>query len=102
MSGGITTTPWVHRCVDKAGVAVTATFAFNTSTRALTSCVVTRGTTACMYTKLWIGKGANGMPDSTTKAFTLSGTSTTITAATLTAAGLSTIDNVLANQITCG
>jgi hypothetical protein len=55
-----------------------------------------------MYTKLWLGKGTNGTPDTTTHTFALSGTTTTITAATLTANGLSTIDNVFALQITCG
>lgn len=101
MSGGITTSPWVFQCVDRNNVPFKATFNFNTSTRALTSCVVARNA-GCLYTQLWLGLGSDGTPNTTVDAFNAPSAITNLGAATLATAGLSTIDDVLAIQITCG
>lgn len=101
MSGGITTSPWVFQCVDRNNVPFKATFNFTTGTRALTSCVVARNA-GCLYTNLWLGLGSDGTPNATVNTFNAPSAITNLSAATLAADGLATIDNVLAIQITCG
>jgi hypothetical protein len=64
-----------------------------------------RGPRRCLYTKILIGLGGDGTPDSTTRKITVPDGTTVLTPqqlAALAAQGLSTIEDILALQITAG
>jgi hypothetical protein len=80
---------------------MTISVAWKASTRALQNTTVTRDP-ACSLGHVYIGVGADGIPDDSANAYAVPVGSTTITANTLKANGLNTIDDVLALQITAG
>jgi hypothetical protein len=103
MSGGtgVQQTPWVWTAADAANNVIRITVTFNNATRALTGATVFRDA-ACVYTKIYIGVGSDGSPNSSPRVFTVPAGTTTFTAAQMSSVGLNTIENILAHQITAG
>lgn len=100
MSRGTQQSPWVWEAVDYQGNVIRITVVFNNATRALSSATVSRDA-ACVYTKIYIGIGADGTPD-TTHAIPVPAGTTPITARQMAAVGLHVIGDVIAFQITAG
>jgi prolyl oligopeptidase PreP (S9A serine peptidase family) len=84
---------------------VQVTINFNNATRAITNAVVWRAAD-CRWTKIVVGLGANGTPDTTTKVFdlsTLNDATRTVTAAQMAASPwfVTTVEQFMsAGQIT--
>ena len=94
--------PWVWTAGDYQGNTITATVAFNNSTLALTSCTMVRQA-GCVYAHVYFGLGANGTPDTTPSQFGPVATGTTVAnAAQLAAFGFTSMNQILAGQITAG
>lgn len=96
--------PWVQEFGDYQGRAIRITVTFDTGTRAITGISVFRAP-GCLFTKILIGVGVDGVPDSTDKAINVPAGTTVLTAQQLTALsnkGLSTIEDFEALQITAG
>jgi hypothetical protein len=93
--------PWVSRFADYQDKAITLTVTFNNTTRSITGGSITRDA-GCMFTKILIGLGSDGRPDTTDKVFdvsTLEGTQS-IGKAPFTARGFNTVEDIQALQIT--
>lgn len=101
--GDVEPSPWVSRFADYQGNAITITVAFNDVTRSITGGSVTRDP-GCLFTKILIGRGADGVPDHTDKVFDLSGFEGTrnFNKAAFTSRGFDTIEQIRALQITAG
>ena len=103
--GGPIQTPYVYDSGgDFAGLHITITINFNNATRALTGAVIHRDP-GCQYTKIYVGLGPDGTPDSGTHTFNVGQLNgdRSFSAAQLLAVGFSTIEDVLAlGQITAG
>ena len=95
------TSPWVWTAADYAGAVIRITVNFNNSTKALQNSSVFRDA-ACLYHNIYIGTGADGSPNTTTKAFAVPAGTSTVTANQMSSKGLNTIDDVMALQITAG
>lgn len=98
---GVVTSPWVYQSADYRNKVIRITVTFNNTTKALTGATVFRDTD-CVYTKIYIGLGSDGTPDTTPHTFAVPAGTTTITAGQLGANGLNTINDILALQITAG
>jgi hypothetical protein len=89
----------------RPGHAVQVTLSFNNTTRAITNAVVWRAAN-CRWTKIAVGLGADGTPDTATRVFnlsTLNDATRTVTAAQMAAApwNVTTVEQFLAaGQIT--
>lgn len=106
--GGPVSSPYVNDSgIDANGRHITVTWAFNNATRNLQSCTVHRDA-GCLYTKILVGIGADGTPDSTTHSFNVGNVNNppdpdkVFNAAQMSAVGLDTIEDVLGLQITFG
>lgn len=103
--GDPVTSPYVYDSGgDYLGRHITITFVFDNVTRALTSGTVFRDA-GCVYTKIYVGLGSDGTPDSTTHIFNVGALAgdRSFAASQMAAAGLTTIESVLAlGQITAG
>lgn len=98
------TSPWVQPFEDYLGRVIRITVVFDVASRAITGITVFRDA-ACVFTKILIGVGADGIPDNTDKAINVPSGTTVSTAqqlAALAAKGLSTIEDIQALQITAG
>lgn len=95
--------PWTYEQRDINGLAIRATFSFDNTTRALTGAVVYRDP-GCLKTTVYIGVGADGTPETTgaNRTFVVPDGTTNITSNQMRQRGFSTIEDVLATQITCG
>ncbi|MGN6403382.1 hypothetical protein [Sinomonas sp.] len=93
--------PYIWSANDPLGNPLTISVAWRASTRALQNTTVTRDP-ACSLGHIYIGLGPDGTPDTSPNAYAVPTGSTTINANALKANGLSTIDDVLALQITAG
>ena len=94
--------PSSYSASDYLGHVISVTFTFSNSTLALIS-VTTFRDAACLYKIIYFGLGANGTPDTSSKAFggVPAGT-TTVGAALLASLGFSTITDVYSGQVTAG
>lgn len=98
----ITSPHILYQAADYQGLFIRITITFNNATRALTGATLHRDA-GCTYNHLYIGVGADGSPDSTTKSFkNLPVGDTSVSAAQLAAKGLNTAEDCLALQITAG
>lgn len=98
------TSPWVQTFGDYLGRVIRITVTFNETTRAVAGITVFRDA-ACLFTKILIGRGPDGIPDNTDKAIAVPAGTTVLTPqqlATLASRGLSTIEDFDAFQITAG
>ena len=93
------TSPWVWSAIDYQNAVIRISVDFNTSTSALLDAVVHRDA-SCVYTQIVIGTGADGTVATSSKTFNVPVGTTTVTAAQLNLAGLHTIQDVWALQIT--
>jgi hypothetical protein len=101
--GGSVSSPYVWEQRDITGKVIRGTFSFNNQTRALTGAVVFRDP-GCLKTTIYVGVGVDGQPESTgaNRTFVVPDGTTNITANQMTQRGFSTIEDVLATQITAG
>lgn len=97
------TSPWTYEQSDIHGLVIRATFSFDNVTRELTGAVVYRDP-GCLKTTVYIGVGPDGQPESTNpkNIFEIPDGSTNINANQMRQRGFSTIEDVLATQVTCG
>jgi hypothetical protein len=72
---------------------------WNNANRALTGATVFRDA-ACVYTKIHVGKGADGKPEHSTRTVSVPAGTTSVTAAQLSQVGLNSIDDFTTLQIT--
>jgi len=99
--GDVLQSPWVSRFADYQGLAITLNVTFNNATRSITGGSITRDV-GCVYTKVLVGLGGDGRPDSTDKVFNVGGLEGTqsVGAATFTSRGFTTVESIQALQIT--
>lgn len=90
--------PWVCRFGTEGNLWLITSVAFDDTTRALLTTTITRDV-GCTFTTIYIGVGTDGTMETTTHIFRIPVGTTTVTAAQLSANGLSTIEDVLALQI---
>lgn len=98
------TSPWVEIFSDYIGRAIQITVTFNESTRQVTGVTVYRDV-GCLFTKILVGVGPDGVPDNTSKSVTVPEGTTVLTAQQLAALankGLSSIEDFAETQITAG
>jgi hypothetical protein len=93
--------PWDKPFEDYLGRVVSIRVDFNNVTRAITACSVHRDV-GCLYSRILIGVGADGSPESTDKAFPIQFGDTNVNINQLKNKGLDTIGDVTALQITAG
>jgi hypothetical protein len=94
--------PYIWQALDNEGDAIRITVEFDNVTRAITGITVFRDPN-CVYTKILIGTGADGIPDDTDKVITVPSGTTVLTQQQLRQLGnkgISTIEDFLALQIT--
>lgn len=95
--------PYIWQCSDITGKVIRGTFNFDNTTRALSSCVVYRDA-GCYFTRIYVGVGPDGQPESTgvNNTFVVPDGTTNVTANQMRQRGFNTIEDVLATQITAG
>lgn len=100
--GGPVQTPYVWDSgFDANGKGIRITLTFNNATRALSGATIVRDA-GCLYRQILVGVGADGRPDSSTRAFNVPFGTTAVTQAQLNARNLTTIEDFLAFQLTAG
>lgn len=104
-NGGVPVSPWTYDSgADYQGNHVSIVINYDNTTRALINATLHRDP-GCVYKKIYIGLGPDGMPDSTTHVFGIGNLEgdRNVTAAGLAGVGLNTIEDVNAlGQITAG
>jgi hypothetical protein len=104
-NGGVQVSPWTYDSGgDYQNKHVSISITYDNATRALTGATLHRDA-GCVYTKIYIGLGADGTPDTTTHVFNISNLTgdRSVTAGQLSAVGLNVIEDVFAlGQITAG
>lgn len=93
--------PYVYSSTDHQGKIIRITVNFDNTTRGLIGSVVFRDL-ACVYRRIYLGRGADGTPNSTDKVFSVPAGTTNITAIQMAGFGLNVIEDVFALQITAG
>jgi hypothetical protein len=93
--------PYVQTFQDNFGKVVRLTVTFDNTTRALSGASVFRDA-GCQWTHIYIGRGADGTPNTTTKAFTVPTGTTNLSSGQLGQRGLDVIEDILSLQITAG
>lgn len=88
--------PWVQSFQDNFGRVIRITVNFNNTTRVISGATVFRDV-SCQWSRIYIDS-----PSSTDKVFQVVAGTTNLTANQLSTRGLSTIEDVLALQITAG
>lgn len=96
------TSPWIWEAADYQGNKIRISIAFDVNTHAIVSGSTVFRDAACVYTKVYVGLGADGTPNSTTRVFTVPAGTTSISQNALNSKGLNTIEDVLALNITAG
>lgn len=98
-----TPNPLVFRFADYTDLEIRITVNWDAATRATTGATVHRDD-GCQWTKILVGTGADGSPDSTVKSFDLSGFAgdRSFTAGQMSGRGFATVDDFLSLQITAG
>ena len=101
---GPLTSPIVWEALDYQSKVIRITVTFNESTRAITGITVFRDA-ACLYTKIYVGLGADGTPDSTARKVTVPSGTTALNSTQLSALaanGLATAEDFNNANITAG
>jgi hypothetical protein len=94
--------PYAPEFADYQGNIIKITIVFDNATRALLSADAYRDD-ACIYRKIYLGKGVDGSPDSTPHVLNVaSGTRHLNTQQLINVLGFTTIEQVLDVQITAG
>jgi hypothetical protein len=98
--GGPPKSPWTYESADYLGRAITFTVNFNEQTLDITSARIDRDP-GCMYTKIFLGIGGDGSPNSSTRQFSVGqSTGHPVAQAELAAAGISTFTDLIQVQVT--
>lgn len=100
--GDVQGSPWTWSSADYQGNTISISIPFNTTTRAILNGSSVTRQAGCVYGHLYIGLGVDGKPDSTLHTFAVAVGTRTVTAAQMSSVGLSTIDDVMALQVTAG
>ena len=93
--------PYVWSSGDFAGNQISISVTWNNGTRTLTGATAARDA-ACVFKKIYFGVGVDGTPDTTGHVVNVASGSQNVSSGQLHAAGLDTIDDILAGQITAG
>jgi hypothetical protein len=101
MPKGETPNPYTYETTDSEERLFLVSFPWDAGTRALEDATTTRNE-GCDFTRLLLGVGPDGVPDSTPMAFDVAEGTNPLTTATMAEVGVTTIDDVLAQQITAG
>jgi hypothetical protein len=67
-SGGVAQSPWRYEAADYLDRKLSITVTFDNATRAITGATLHRDAD-CMYTRIFIGVGVDGTPNSSTHVF---------------------------------
>lgn len=98
--GGPPISPWTYESADYQGNAITFTVVFDEATLDITSARIDRDP-GCMYTKIFLGVGGDGSPNSSTRQFSVGqSTGHIVSPAELNSAGISTFTDLLQVQVT--
>jgi len=100
-AGGPPPNPYVWESRDYTGNVIRISIAFNAGTGALTGATASRDPN-CVYRKIYFGVGVDGSPDTTGHVINVASGSANVPVGQLHSAGLDTISDVLAGQITAG
>lgn len=98
------TSPQVQEFSDYLGRVIRITVTFDTDTRVLSGITVFRDA-ECLFTRILIGLGPDGTPDSTTRSFNVPAGTTVLNTAQMNAVrnnGMNTIEEFNSFQITAG
>ena len=95
------TSPWIQEFGDYVGNVIRITITFDEITRLILSGEVYR-VAECLFTKILLGVGPDGTPDSTPYQFNVPAGTTVIPGLIFVAVGLPTIEDVQGLQITAG
>lgn len=98
---GPATSPVMYSFNDYQSNKISITFVFDNTTRAITQCTVSRDA-ACIYTKIYVGLGADGTVNSTPRVFTVPIGTTTVPLNQLRNNGINTIEDFFSYQVTAG
>jgi len=98
---GVHMSPYTYEAADYQGNIIRISFEFDNKSKVLRDAITYRDA-ACVYTKIYLGLGPDGTPNSTRTQFTLPAGTSVISAAKMHAVGLRVIWDVLALQITGG
>ncbi len=93
--------PYVWESGDYQGRVIRITIVFNNATRAITSASVFRDAD-CVFTRLYLGRGTDGSPNSSTRSITVPDGTTNVPVQQMANRGFSTIEDFLGLQITAG
>jgi len=99
--GDVQQTPWIWEDADFAGNVIRITVTFDNGTRVINGCTVFRDA-ACVYRHMLIGLGGDGTPDTSPRNVNVPAGTTVVPVNALNNQGLTTIEDVLALQITAG
>lgn len=99
--GDVQPSPYVVRFPDYLQRAITITVNFDNATRSIINAVVVRDT-GCLWTKILIGLGTDGTPDSSTRKVTVPVGTTNVGKAVFTGFGVDTIEQFQAYNLTAG
>lgn len=100
-SKGDTPNPWEFGGTDSENREVLVSLPWDSISRALGD-ATTRRDDGCLYRTFLVGVGPDGTPDSTPTQFGIPEGLSQIPQATLNGVGLTTIDDILAQQVTLG
>jgi hypothetical protein len=95
------TSPVVYSFNDYQSNAISIKLTFDNTTRTISQCTVTRDP-ACVYTKIYVGLGVDGTPNTTPRVFTVPIGTTNVPLNQLRNNGISTIEDFLSYQVTAG
>lgn len=102
MPGSGLHSPYVfYETCDYQNNIIRISFTFDENTRVLQTCTVYRDA-ACVYKKLYIGLGVDGGVDSSVRKVNVPSGTTNVPVAVLSSFGFSTIESIVALQITAG
>jgi hypothetical protein len=97
--GDVLQSPYIAEFADFADKLIRITVNFNNTTRVISGATVFRDVD-CRFTRILVGLGADGRPDTTSRSFNVPAGSTAIQKAVFTNQGFSTIEQFQALQIT--
>ena len=96
----VTPNPWTWEANDIHGRTISITIPWNATSRSLQNVTVARES-GCLLTRIFIGLGTDGTPDTAKNTYSVPVGTSQVTAKTLSRRGLTTIDDVEAlGQIT--
>lgn len=93
--------PYTYEALDAYRKVISISIGWAPTLRTIGTVTVHRDS-GCLFAKILIGLGADGKPDSSSMALAVAVGDATVLGTWFTTRGLTTIDNVLARQITVG